>query len=136
MTHPRNSEGAPRESEARYRTLAEVNPDGIVVMDEASVIVSANPAMKRIFGYSPEELIGRSLYLLIPERFHEAHRIGVKGYLATGRRNIPWTGVELPGLTRSGREISLEISFGEYVHDGRPRFRGSATRRSALRTVD
>ena len=124
MTELRNGTAAPRESEARYRTLAEVNPDGIVVMDEASVIVSANPAMERIFGYPPEELIGRSLYLLIPERFHEAHRIGVERYLETGRRNIPWTGVELPGLTRSGREISVEIAFGEYVHDGRPRFAG------------
>lgn len=39
-----------RESEVRYRTLTEVDPDGIVVMDDTGVMVSANPAMERIFG--------------------------------------------------------------------------------------
>ena len=113
-----------RESEERYRTLTEVDPDGIVVMDDTGVIVSANPAMERIFGYPPEELIGKPLSMLIPERLRAAHEQGMRRYLATGRRNIPWTGVELPGLTRAGREIATEISFGEYVQDGRHAFAG------------
>ena len=113
-----------RESEARYRTLTEVDPDGIVVMDDVGVIVSANPAMERIFGYTPEELVGEPLSILVPERFREAHSKGIQRYLATGRRNIPWTGVELPGLTKSGREIATEIAFGEYVHQGRHVFAG------------
>jgi PAS domain S-box-containing protein len=118
------AQAALRESEARYRTLTEVDPDGIVVMDDAGLIVSANPAMERIFGYRAEELVGEPLSMLVPERLREAHRAGVQRYLATGRRHIPWTGVELPGLTRGGREIATEISFGEYVHGGRHVFAG------------
>ncbi len=113
-----------RESEARYRTLTEVDPDGMVVMDDTGIIVSANPAMERIFGYTHEELVGEPLSVLVPERFREAHSKGIQRYLATGRRNIPWTGIELPGLTRSGREIATEIAFGEYVHEGRHVFAG------------
>lgn len=115
---------ARHESEERYRTLTEVNPDGIVVMDDTGVIVSANPAMERIFGYPPEELIGQPLSMLVPERLRAAHEQGMRRYLATGRRNIPWTGVELPGLTRAGPEIATEISFGEYVQDERHVFAG------------
>lgn len=118
------AQAALRESEARYRTLTEVDPDGIVVMDDAGVIVSANPAMERIFGYREEELVGQALSVLVPTRFQEAHERGIRRYLATGRRNIPWNGIELPGLTRSGREVPTEISFGEYVHNGRHVFAG------------
>jgi PAS domain S-box-containing protein len=113
-----------RESEARYRTLTEVNPDGIVVMDDTGIIVSVNPAMERIFGYADGELAGEPLSILVPERFRDAHNKGMQRYLATGRRNIPWSGLELPGLTRSGREIAIEIAFGEYVHEGRHVFAG------------
>jgi PAS domain S-box-containing protein len=113
-----------RESEARYRTLTEVDPDGIVVMDDTGIIVSANPAMERIFGYPLEELVGEPLTVLVPQRFREAHNKGMQRYLATGRRNIPWTGIELPGLTRSGREVAIELAFGEYVHEGRHVFAG------------
>jgi len=49
----------------------------------------------------------------------------LRRYLNSGRRNIPWTGVALPGLTKDGREIPLEISFGEFLDDeGRRVFSG------------
>ncbi|MDP9348957.1 MAG: GAF domain-containing protein [Gemmatimonadota bacterium] len=118
------AEAALRESEARWRTLAEVDPNGILVMDDRSVILAVNPAVERILGYAPDELIGQSLEILIPERFREAHRVGIQRYLATGNRNIPWTGVELPALARSGREIPVEIAFGEYLEGGRHVFAG------------
>jgi PAS domain S-box-containing protein len=113
-----------QESEARWRTLAEVNPDGILLMDDRSVILTANPAIQRILGYSAAELIGQPLSILIPERLREPHRLGVQRYLATGRRNIPWSGVELPALRKDGKEIPVEIAFGEYVQNGEHVFAG------------
>ncbi|CAN5643819.1 hypothetical protein BH23GEM6_BH23GEM6_19380 [soil metagenome] len=118
------SEVAIQESEARWRTLAEVNPNGILLMDDRSVILTVNPAMQRIFGYSAAELVGQPLSILIPERLREQHRHGVERYLATGRRNIPWSGVELPALRKDGVEIPVEIAFGEYVQDGEHVFAG------------
>jgi PAS domain S-box-containing protein len=109
----------------RLEALTESAPDAILTIDEASTIISANPATERIFGYTPEEIVGRSLTALIPERFRAAHSAGVAHYLRTGRRNIPWTGFQLPGLTKGGREIPLEISFGEFIDEnGRHLFSG------------
>jgi PAS domain S-box-containing protein len=112
------------ESEERFRALAEADPDGIVIIDDASTILSTNPALGRIFGYEPEELVDRSLLTLIPERLREDHLRGTSRYLATGERRIPWKGVQLPGLRRDGTEVPLEINFGEYTANGKHVFAG------------
>jgi PAS domain S-box-containing protein len=125
ITERKRAEEQLRESEERYRILAETAPDAIVTMDEESVIVYANPATERVFGYAPEELIGRSMTLLIPERFRRAHRAGVTRYLETEERHIPWRGLELPGLHRSGEEVILEVAFSEHVQNGRRLFTGT-----------
>jgi PAS domain S-box-containing protein len=113
-----------RESEERYRALAEADPDGIVVLDDESGIVSVNPAMERIFGYTPEEVIGQPLTTLMPERLRGAHKAGIARYLATGRRHMQWEGVQVPGLRKDGTEVPLEINFGEYTVEGRHCFAG------------
>ena len=114
-----------RQPDSRFEALAESAPDSILTIDQESRIISANPATERIFGYAPQELIGRRLSVLIPERLREAHDAGIARYLSTRRRNIPWTGVQLPGLTKDGREIPVEISFGEFIDDsGRLVFSG------------
>jgi PAS domain S-box-containing protein len=130
------------ESEARWRTLAEVNPDGILVMDDHGMIRAVNPAAERIFGYAESEILGQPLAILIPERYREAHERGIRRYLATGRKNIPWSGVELIGLTKNGKEIPVEIAFGEYRQGGQHVFAGfvhditSRVRTQARRQVE
>jgi PAS domain S-box-containing protein len=111
-------------SEERYRALTDMDPDGVVVIDDASTIVSANPAMERIFGYRPVELVGKPLSVLIPRRFQEGHREGVARYLATGQRCISWRGVQVPAVRRDGAEILIEINFSEYTSQGRHLFAG------------
>jgi len=109
----------------RFEALAQSAPDAILTIDEHSTILSANPATERIFGWSPAELVGKSLDVLMPERMRARHHTGIARYLRTGRRNIPWTGAELIGLTRDGRELPLEISFGEFTDgSGRRVFSG------------
>ena len=112
------------EREEQYRALAEVDPDGIVVVDDDSIILSVNPAMEVIFGYTPEELIGQELVVLMPEGLREAHHVGMRRYLSTGTQNIPWKGVQVPGRRKDGSEVHLEINFGEYTVGGRHRFAG------------
>lgn len=108
-----------------FETLADSAPDAIFTIDEGSMIVFANAATERVFGHSPQELIGQPLAALIPERFRAQHTHGVARYLRTGKRNIPWTGVALPGLRKDGSEVALEISFGEFIDEqGRRLFSG------------
>ncbi|HET9981957.1 MAG TPA: ATP-binding protein [Longimicrobiales bacterium] len=120
----RRAEDALRESAERFRLLAQTSSDVIAVIDEHSTILSINPAVEGVFGYAPAELIGRSLKLLMPPRMHARHDEGMRLFLETGERRIPWTGVLLPGLRKDGREIPLEISFGTFHHGDEREFTG------------
>ena len=115
-----NREIAAREES--YRIVSESASDVIITINEASEIVFANPAVESVFGYRPDELIGGSLAIIVPERMREAHSAGIRRYMQTSRRNIPWNGVALPAVRRDGSEIQIEISFGEYHHDGKRLF--------------
>jgi len=112
--HDESAAEAPRQPRDLFETLAESAPDAILTIDAESTILFANSATERIFGHKPEELKGKSLSVLIPERLRAAHDAGIARYLQSGRRNISWTGIDLTGLTRSGAEIPVEISFGEF----------------------
>jgi PAS domain S-box-containing protein len=114
------------ESEQRFRLMTEKAQDAIFTIDEKSTITFCNPAVERLFGYAPEELLGRPLEVLIPERLREAHRRGISRYLRTREQRIPWTGVELPALHKDGHEFPCEISFGEYTSDDQTVFTGLA----------
>ncbi|HUS05868.1 MAG TPA: PAS domain S-box protein [Bryobacteraceae bacterium] len=116
--HRKATEEELRESEARYRLTAESASDGIVSINSQSVIQSVNGAMATIFGYKREDLIGAPLTKLMPERFRERHKGGFTRYQQTRVRTLPWNGLELPGLRQDGREIALEISFGELAYRG------------------
>ena len=120
------AEAARLESESRFRIFAETASDATFTIDEASTVIYVNPAVERLFGYRPEELLGKSLAIIIPARMRDSHRNGIRRYSETGRRNIPWSGVELPGLHKNGSEVPLEISFGEYILDGARYFTGIA----------
>ena len=113
-----------REREEKFRALAVNATAAIFVIDQESTILFANPAATRIFGYDSGELIGKCLEVLMPERERQLHHTGIRRYLATGQRNVNWEGVELPGKTKDGRMIPLEISFGEFVRDGKRFFTG------------
>lgn len=115
-----------RESEARSRIVVETVADAIITIDEASVIRFVNPAAARVFGYSNAEMVGAHLTMLMPEYLRHLHEAGMERYVETGHKNIPWEGVELPGLHKSGREVPLEVSFGEFSLGERRYFTGIA----------
>ena len=111
---------------ASSRIITETAADAIITIDENSKILFVNNAAVRIFGHSIEELLGSELTMLMPEYLRHLHRAGIKNYVATGKKHISWVAVELPGLHKSGKEISLELSFGEFQKDGRRFFTGIA----------
>ncbi|MET0646658.1 MAG: PAS domain S-box protein [Pyrinomonadaceae bacterium] len=120
----RRAEAKLQESEKRFRTLAETAADVIVTIDEHSHILFINAAAEKVFGYRPEELMGQSLSMLMPGYLRHVHQAALSRYVETGRRRISWDGVELPGLHRSGHEVPLEVSFGEFRQGERHVFTG------------
>ncbi len=120
------TEEALLESKERYRIVAETASDAIISIDEKSTILFINPAGERIFGYQPDEIIGRSLNVLMPEYLRQVHNAGIKRYVETGKRHISWGHVEVPALHRDGHEFPLEISFGNFSKNNEHIFIGIA----------
>ncbi|MCP9493988.1 MAG: PAS domain S-box protein [Pyrinomonadaceae bacterium MAG19_C2-C3] len=107
-----------RDSEERYRVVAETASDALITIDESSVMLFVNPATERMFGYTAAGLLGQCLTMLMPEEYHARHRHGIKRYIATGRRHIPWEAVPAVGIHKDGHHFPLEISFGEFTKNG------------------
>ncbi|HEX5709524.1 MAG TPA: PAS domain S-box protein, partial [Pyrinomonadaceae bacterium] len=116
-----------REQVARQSIVTETVSDAIITIDEESIILFANRSAERVFGYKTEELVGAKLTMLMPDYLRHVHEAGLARYVETGVRHISWEGVELPGLHRTGREMTLEVSFGEFRDErGRHYFTGVA----------
>jgi len=106
-------------SEERYRVVTETAADAIFTLAEDGAILLANPAAEKIFGYAPSELVGQPLTMLMPERLQPGYKSALEKYVATGVQGTSWDGAVLVGVHRDGHEIPLEISFGQYVRDGK-----------------
>lgn len=103
----------------QYRSLWDALTNAIVAIDEHSIIYYANPAIAMVFGYTPDQVIGKPLSMLQPERLRQAHADGVSRYLKSNKRQLDWRGVETLGLHIQGHEFPLEISFSESEIDGK-----------------
>jgi PAS domain S-box-containing protein len=124
VTAHKTAEDLVRESESRYRTLAETATDAIITVDPQSRILFANAAAERMFGYDRQELMGMALTALMPERFRHAHQAALEQSLAVGTPAMPWSSRELTGLRRDGGEMSLEVAFSEIRTGGQHMFTG------------
>jgi PAS domain S-box-containing protein len=104
-----------KQAEQKFRSVTESAIDAIISADHTGNIISWNKAATRILGYTEEEVIGRRLELIIPERFHEAHRSGMARFTATGEAHVIGTTVELFACTRSGEEVPIELSLSTWT---------------------
>ncbi len=109
--------------EERYRVLTETVIDGIITIDKKESIVFCNPAAKKMFGYN-DEIIGNNITILMPERFRQAHRMGIKRYLETGSPSIIGKTIELVALKKDGTEFPIELSLSVWKGDERCYFTG------------
>lgn len=99
------------ESELRYRLLWETATDAVILFDDSGTINFANPAVEEVFGYSPDELIGTSLFQLQPESYHWNARGGLKRYMKSGATARNWRARETVGLKKNGEEFPIEAAF-------------------------
>ena len=98
--------------------------DAIVTADEKGIILGWNPAAGRIFGYAADEVVGRPLTLLMPERFRDAHDAGLGRVTRTGETKVIGHTVQLAGLRRDGTEFPIELSLSTWTDDGRRFYAG------------
>ena len=91
---------------------------GILVVDQTGAITLANNFLITLFGYSNEnELIGKKLEILIPQRYHHQHVADRERFTEHPTTRPMGMGRDLFGITKSGRELPLEISLSSYSND-------------------
>jgi len=115
--------GALREIEDRYRRVAETTSDVILAAGEDGRILFVNSSVEKVFGYKAAEMIGAELTQIMPDFMSRLSEVARRG-AEKGQKRAARTGVELKGLRKGGKEISVEVTFGEYAADGKRVFTG------------
>ncbi len=94
----------------QFRALWEAAPDAMVIVDQSGQIVLVNSQTEKLFGFSREELLGKVIEFLIPERFHSKHAGHRDGYSDDPQVGPMEAGLQLFGLRKLGTEFPIEIS--------------------------
>lgn len=106
----RKEAGADRDA-TQYRALFEAAPDGIVLVDANGAILDVNTCALKMFGYEREELVGRTIEMLVPSRLREVHVFEREGFMTEPRARPMGMGLELKGSRKDGSEFPVEISL-------------------------
>lgn len=99
------------QGDVTIRTLLESLAEGVVIIDSTATIVLVNRQVERLFGYTKEEVVGRPLNILLPQRFQSAHPKHVTGFFDKPKIRPMGLEKELAARHKSGRDFPVEISL-------------------------
>ena len=81
-----------------------------MIADAQGIITFWNDAATRLFGWDPNEVVGRSLDVIIPERLRARHWAGYRETMSTGHTDYADRLLEVPALHRDGRALSIAFT--------------------------
>lgn len=110
--------------------------DAIITIDERGIIQSANPATKKLFGFSLDEVIGQNVKMLMPNPYRDMHDAYIEAYCQTGIRKIIGIGREAVGKRRDGTSFPIHVAISETTFDTRRQFTGIIRDISDLKDIE
>ena len=112
------------ENENVLSDILETAVEGIITIDEKGNIRSLNKAAEALFGYSPGEILGKNVKLLMPAPNSRKHNKYIDNYFKTGKAKVIGINREVEGLSKNGVKIPLELSVNEIEMKDRRLFIG------------
>jgi PAS domain S-box-containing protein len=105
-------------SDSKFRGLLEATSDAMVIVNKDGEIVLLNSRAEKLFGYERDELLGRPVELLVPQRFrrrHPGHRMGYNSEITARGMGV---GLEIFGMRKDGSEFPAEINLNPLEAEG------------------
>jgi PAS domain S-box-containing protein len=124
VENSQRAEAALAESAQFTQTILDNAGDGIITIDKHGMIQSVNLAVKTIFGYHPNELLGHNIKCLMPEPFHSEHDGYLNNYQETGVAKIIGMGREVEGRRKNGDVFPMDLTVSHTRHRGADLFVG------------
>ena len=115
-----------KDTESYVQAVVNSVDEGIATISETGIVETFNPAMARLFGYAPEEVIGHNVSLLMPEPHRSHHDDYLRHYRDTGEARVIGTGRELTGRRHDGSEFPIDLRVSEFYLGDKRRFIGTA----------
>jgi two-component system sensor kinase FixL len=110
--------------EAHLQSILDTVPDAMIVIDERGSIQSFSAAAERLFDYTPAEVLGKNVKLMMPSPYRENHDGYLARYLQTGERRIIGIGRVVVGERKDGSTFPMELAVGEMKSGNRRYFTG------------
>ena len=109
------TENALRLSEAKFSGILSISADAVIVLDSERRIALWNDGAGKIFGYDREEVLGRPIEMLMPERFRERHREHVARFAngPDGARRMGERDLEIFGRRKNGEEFPADAAIAK-----------------------
>ena len=117
-----------KEAEDKFASMAKTAIDAIIIADENDNIIFWNIGAEKTFHYTEKETVGKPLTVIMPERYRDAHKKGLKRILEGEKSKYVGKTIELEGIRKDGSEFPVEFSvthwkmgsemfFGGILHD-------------------
>jgi PAS domain S-box-containing protein len=105
--------GGRRRAEARFQSVVESAPSGMVMIDRGGKIVLVNQETERLFGYSRDEILGQPIERLVPQRFSGGHPAFEAEFFENPQPQprVLGAGRDLHGVRKDGVEVPVEIGL-------------------------
>lgn len=103
-----------------FRSLFYAYPDGLLLVDQAGLIVLANPTAARLLGYAPDELRGQGVECLVPDAIRPRHAAYRDAYGRAPRTRPMGTQMDLVARRKDGSEVMVEIALSPLQEQGLP----------------
>ncbi len=98
-------------SEHKFRALLDSAPDAMVISSAEGIITMVNRKTESLFGYNRDEVIGKTIEMLIPQNHHNGHASLREDFILNNDGQCAMGDRRLRGITKDGREFPVELSL-------------------------